>query len=152
MGGIYIQCGSFQGDDKSGSAIEGVLDELALLASPAQLELIARIRSCLDGGEEYAMIAAAEADALAPLLVRYRTRTEARIAPITNPFDQIEKDHRDDPNLNATDAKYGKPRLALLLCSGSRTGLQSFPRGGRTSRADLGLTRRQFACIPRAFH
>ena len=108
MGGIYIQCGSFQGNDKSGSAIEGVLDELALIASPAQLELIAKIRSCLDGGEQYAMIATDDADALAPLLGRYRTRIEARIAPITNPVDQMEKDHHDDPTQNATDAKYGK--------------------------------------------
>ncbi len=32
----------------------------------------------------------------------------AKIAPITDPFEQIERDYQANPGLDPTDAKYGK--------------------------------------------
>ncbi len=38
MGGGYIECGSFFGEDKSGSAIEGVFEAIAAMLSPEERE------------------------------------------------------------------------------------------------------------------
>lgn len=108
MGGIYIQCGSFEGEDKSGSAIEGVLQDIAHTARDSQRIAITRIADQLNAGADHALIEPDVARQLAPLIDRYCSKIAADIAPVTDPFVQIERDHEADPNLDPTEAKYGK--------------------------------------------
>lgn len=116
MGGIYIQCGSFEGEDKSCSAIDGVLEDLVLNADASQRDVIARIERSLNGGEEHLEIDAADAKSLLSLVTRYKSDILSRIAPTTDPFEQIQLDHRADPALDPTDAKYGKSTGWKLYC------------------------------------
>jgi len=44
MGGINIYCGLFRGEEKSGSAFEGVLAEMETVASAAEAAVIARLK------------------------------------------------------------------------------------------------------------
>jgi hypothetical protein len=108
MGGVYVSCGAFSGRDKSCSAISGVVDEIIPLADPAELRLLAPIIEWLEVGPDHVVIDACEAQGLLPLIVRYREIIETQIAPIRDPFEQMGKDHSDDPTLDVIDAKYGK--------------------------------------------
>ena len=69
MAGLNISCGTFYGDDKSGSAFEGVLDAL----SDAPAELVRSIKEGFDGGD-HVLISEKQAASLLPLLVEYRAR------------------------------------------------------------------------------
>lgn len=108
MGGIYISCGDFSGSDKSCSAIDGVIREMMPHATEEQQRALLSVNAGLDSGNEYTMIEAEQARILLPLVVRYREQIEALIAPIRDPFDQMQKDFDDTPSLNPTEAKYGK--------------------------------------------
>jgi hypothetical protein len=116
MGGVYIECGSFAGEDKSCSAIEGVLEDMALEADAPQRDAIARIEGSLNSGEEHVEIDATDAQSLLSLVSRYRSDLLRRIAPITDPFEQIERDLQANPDLDPTAAKYGKSIGWKLYC------------------------------------
>ncbi len=108
MGGVYVSCGAFSGEDKSCSAISGVVEEILPLASASERVLLAPIIEWLEVGPDHVVIEADTARGLLSLIVRYREIIEARIAPVRDPFEQMNKDHEDDPTLDVTEAKYGK--------------------------------------------
>jgi hypothetical protein len=117
MGGIYISCGSFRGEDKSASSIEAVLRELGVLEGALIKPLVDDIGRRFDGPADYAIIDTEEAERLLPFVRVYRAGMEERIAPLRDPWDQIAKDHSDDPGLDATDAKCGKSLGWRYYCS-----------------------------------
>lgn len=104
MGGIYIRCGSFEGRDKSGSALDGVLADLIPRANPRELESIARIQANLEVACDHIFIDSAEAGELLGLLHAYRESIEKAIAPVTDPYSLMEIDEKV---LDPTEAKYG---------------------------------------------
>lgn len=119
MGGVYIQCGSFMGRDKSGSAIEGLLDELSPLADALQQGALDRARAALDGEPDgdYGRISRSDAVTLGPLLENYVAQIYARHGPISDPFELMDRDFAEDPSLDQTAAKYGKSRGWRLYCA-----------------------------------
>lgn len=116
MGGIYVRCGSFEGEDKSCSPIQAVIEDLTEEASGPEREALSRIESLLNESSDDIVIDTNEAELLTSLVNRYRARIAARIAPISDPFEQIEKDYRDNPDLDPTEAKYGKSLGWKYLC------------------------------------
>src|SRR5262245_4031498 len=119
MGGVYIQCGSFMGEDKSGSAIEGLLDELLPSTDSVQRQALERVRAALDGEADgdYGRIAKSDAAILPQLLENYVAAIQQRHGPISDPFELIDRDFAEDPSLDATAAKYGKSRGWRLYCA-----------------------------------
>ena len=67
MSGLNIHCGSFQGDEKSGSAINGVLKALPKIPK----ELVQSIDSQFESAE-FALISVEQTVPLLPALVSYR--------------------------------------------------------------------------------
>lgn len=108
MGGVYIRCGSFEGSDKSCSPIQVVLQDLAAEANPSEQSALLRIESLLEGASDHIPIAPQVAALLLSLVSRHRTALAEKIAPITDPFEQIERDNQASPDRDPTDAKYGK--------------------------------------------
>jgi hypothetical protein len=119
MGGVYIRCGSFEGEDKSGSAIDGLLDELFPLADAGQRHALSSVRRALQGEADgdFGRIAKADAAALAPLLQTYVAGVHSRYGPLSDPFELVDRDFAEDPSLDPTDAKYGKSRGWRLYCA-----------------------------------
>lgn len=119
MGGIYIQCGSFFGNDKSGSAIEGLLDELLPLASAPQRAVLERVRAALDGEPDgdYGRVASADAATLISLLEAYIADIHGQYGQISDPFELIDRDFAENPLLDQTAAKYGESRGWRLYCA-----------------------------------
>ena len=74
MAGGEITCGSFQGQDKSGSAVEGVL--LAVL--PQNEPVVSAILSALDE-QDYVLIEEQVAKILLPVLRKYREQLVSEI-------------------------------------------------------------------------
>lgn len=70
MAGGNIHCGSFRSRDKSGSALEGVLRDLADSGSATAAELF----SVLADAPEYVEISVTQSGDLLPFLVPYRER------------------------------------------------------------------------------
>jgi hypothetical protein len=105
LGGINIYCGSFRGEDKSGSAFEGVLAEMDATASANEAEAVARIRSALKSASDHLLIGADDARLLQPLLRRCHLDLDGRLTVPGDPFDQIVRDDRQ--GANRTALKYG---------------------------------------------
>ncbi len=139
MGGVYIQCGSFLGNDKSGSAIEGLLDELLPLASAAQQVVLEQIRVALDGEPDgdYGRVASADAAALISLLEAYIADIQGRYGPIADPFELIDRDFAENPSLDQTAAKYRDSRGWRLYCA---TDLAEACKTARQESEDVILT------------
>lgn len=74
MSGGNINCGSFQGEDKSGSAFEGVLNDITHLNG----QLIEDIRAGLEEAE-YVLISEQQAELLVPMLRKYRDQLISKI-------------------------------------------------------------------------
>ena len=72
MGGVYIRCGSFEGNDKSCSSIQVVLQDLAGEANPSEQAALLRIESLLDGASDHILIAPEDAVSLLSLVNRHR--------------------------------------------------------------------------------
>lgn len=110
MGGGYIQCDDFVGDDKSGSAISVVLEEL-----PTQLpeserdafinELIAPLQRQLEETGEYFLIPPASSKRLLPLVDLLYEIYRQRFGS-AEVWDAIELDERS--GLDPIEAKWGK--------------------------------------------
>lgn len=110
MGGGYIQCDDFCGDDKSGSAMSGVLGEL-----PSQLpeserdtfvnELIAPLQRQLDETGEYFLIPPASSKRLLPVVDSLYDNYRQRFGD-ADVWDAIELD--DESGLDPIEAKWGK--------------------------------------------
>ena len=109
MGGINIYCGSFQGEDKSCSAFEGVLGAMGEMASEAERLVIARIKASLSQDEDadYLIIEPDDARQLIPLLRQYAASVNSRLAIPGDHFDQMARDERAFPR-RETDLKYGE--------------------------------------------
>ena len=107
MGGINIYCGSFEGEDKSGSAVEGVLDGVEQMASAPERATIGRIRAALQAGEDHALIEPADARLLLPTLRQYAVRLDAELSTPGDPLDQIRRDERQSP-ARTTELQYGE--------------------------------------------
>jgi hypothetical protein len=107
MGGINIYCGSFEGEDKSGSAVEGVLNGIAERASAPERTIIGRIRAALQGGEDHTLIEPEDARLLLPILRQYAARLDSQLATPGDPFDQMRRDERQLP-ARVTELQYGE--------------------------------------------
>jgi hypothetical protein len=105
MGGINIHCGSFSGEDKSGSAFEGVLAAMAALASGHEAKIIAQIQAAFDGAADHLLIPDYDARDLLPLVRKCRAELEAEIGPAVDAFEQIARDETET-TLSPTDLKY----------------------------------------------
>jgi hypothetical protein len=107
MGGINIYCGSFEGEDKSGSAVEGVLSGMDEMASGPQRSAIARVKSALLEGEDHALIEPGDARLLLPLLRQYGGHLDAQLALPGDPLDQMRRDERQSP-ARISELQYGE--------------------------------------------
>jgi hypothetical protein len=107
MSGINIFCGDFEGEDKSGSAVEGVLNGIARMASAPEQATISRLRSALQEGEDHALIEPADARQLLPLLRQYAAEIDAQLAAPGDPLDQMRRDERQAPD-RITQLQYGE--------------------------------------------
>ncbi len=75
MGGVNISCGSFQGEDKSATAIETVLEEAVGQSGSAEAkEVFAGIMQSMEQAEDHILIWPREARTLIPPLRAYRDR------------------------------------------------------------------------------
>ncbi len=97
MGGIYIDCGSFAGEDKSGSAILGVLESMQQMADPTVRAILAQLSERVQimlqtQASTVTEIHPNEASALLPDLRRYRAKLEQRLGPIRDPHTAIHND------------------------------------------------------------
>lgn len=110
MGGGYIHCGDFSGDDKSCSAITGVFEELPSVLPAASheafvAEVIEPLQSQLEINGEYFLISPAVAERLLPvvesLLGHYRTKYGNAAV-----WDVMELDEKS--GMDSIDAKSGK--------------------------------------------
>lgn len=110
MGGGYIRCGDFSGDDKSCSAISGVFEELpSVLPADARdgfvAEVIEPLQSQLETNGEYFLISPTIAKRPLPvvetLFGQYRTKyANAEV------WDVMELDEKS--GMDSIDAKWGK--------------------------------------------
>lgn len=107
MGGINVYCGSFEGDDKSCSAFEGVLGGMHEMASEPEQSVIARINAALDDADDHIVIEPSDARTLLPLLRRYAARVNSQLAIPGDFLDQMARDERASPG-REVDLKYGE--------------------------------------------
>ena len=110
MGGGYIQCDDFCGDDKSGSAMSGVLEELPSQLSESEREtfvneLIAPLQRQLDETGEYFLIPPASSKRLLPVVDSLYDNYRQRFGD-ADVWDAIELD--DESGLDPIEAKWGK--------------------------------------------
>ena len=117
MGGINIYCGLFRGEEKSGSAFEGVLAEMETVASAAEAAVIARLKLALNNASDHIIIQAADARLLQPLLRRCHESLDSKLVVPGHPFDQMARDEAQGGK--PTALKYGAARLARILRSQS---------------------------------
>ena len=107
MGGGYIKCGDFLGDDKSGSAIFGIFDAIALMLPPDRQKIWqTNFLDAIEGQEEEQgiLIAPQLVRLLAePLKIYYEQLREKLGNPA--PFDAPRLD--SERGLNPTEAKWG---------------------------------------------
>jgi hypothetical protein len=105
MGGINIYCGLFRGEEKSGSAFEGVLAEMETVASAAEAAVIARLKLALNNASDHIIIQAADARLLQPLLRRCHESLDSKLVVPGHPFDQMARDEAQGGK--PTALKYG---------------------------------------------
>lgn len=104
MSGGYISCGTFHGDDKSGSALQGVLEGLKALEDARYSEIVARLREELDQATGEVQIDVGTAAILAPAIRTYREAIEAELGGPRDPFEVAAEDAQ---KMNPIDAKWG---------------------------------------------
>ena len=123
MGGGYVSCGEFTGADKSCSAFQGVLDQVADLSSyrpDAALDaFVERVRSFLSGNgdpewSDYILIPHKLAIDLEPYLEECKRSLVADMKT-DDPFEAIERDEAES-GLDPIDAKWGKGKGWRLYC------------------------------------
>ncbi len=110
MGGGYISCGQFCGDDKSGSAISGVFEAIPeLIPEDARSEFISSVLDPLadsleENGDYFLIEPEIAALLLPPVDALYMQYGNELGNP--EPFDAPEID--EDRGLDTTEAKWGK--------------------------------------------
>lgn len=108
MGGINVYCGSFQGDDKSCSAFQGVLEGMGEIGSGPERTIIARIEAdLLDKDRDHLLVEPGDARLLLPLLRRYAAFVQSKLVIPGDFLDQMARDERASPE-RAVDLKYGE--------------------------------------------
>lgn len=114
MGGHYISCGKFRGEDKSGSAFQGVLKSLA----DAPADLIANIISEFDE-EGYVEIKAKDAKVLLPLLRKYRRELVKKIGhdDWMKALQAEERTLKRDKNKKRVQGMFGESPAWQLYCT-----------------------------------
>lgn len=110
MGGGYIQCDDFSGDDKSGSAISGVLEELPSQVPESERntfinELILPLQTQLYETGEYFQIPPAASMRLLPVVESLFDKYRLQYGD-ADVWDVIEMD--DESGLDPIKAKWGK--------------------------------------------
>src|SRR5687767_12921583 len=109
MGGGYISCGEFMGDDKSGSAFEGVLRGIPIVLTAEEgtafSEQVAAplLQALHEGGEQFEISPEMVSHLLQPL-TRYHAHLDETLGH-PHPYDAPELDR--ERGLDMTDAKYG---------------------------------------------
>lgn len=109
MAGLNISCGTFSGEDKSGSALEGVLDALP----HAPRDLVQRIKSGFDKSD-HVLISEEQAAVLLPLLMEYRKRL---VKDIGHEDWVAETNAEETAGLDSVAAKWGAGRGWRLYCT-----------------------------------
>ena len=107
MAGGNITCGTFQTGDKSGSALEAVLDAL-----PSQVrELVDTVKQQLDT-ENFVVIEVDQAKNLLPFLQAYQTQLVAQIGH----DDWVRAMQEEESSLDPVAAKWGAGKGWRLYC------------------------------------
>ena len=109
MSGGVIICQGFTGNDKSGSAYEGVLDALSVAGSNVVLEL----KAALDEAPEYILISSEQAAQMRPLLVSYHRQLVTEIGH--NDW-MREVEAEEEAGMDSNEAKCGTSRGWRLYC------------------------------------
>jgi len=108
MGGGYISCGDFLGEDKSGSAISGVFEALEPLLSAEASDVMERLNADVeqrfDEGEQEFRIPPPLAALLVEPLERYQQELGARLGH-PDPAEAPDLDRAS--GLDPIDAKWG---------------------------------------------
>lgn len=123
MGGINIYCGSFEGEDKSGSAFEAVMSGMSEDASAAERSILNRVTAAMAEGEDHMLIAPEDTRALLPLLRRYAAQISSQLARPDDPLDQMARDEQASPG-RTTELQYGESLGWRAYCA--RDLLQAF--------------------------
>ena len=110
MSGGYIECGSFMGGDKSGSAISGVLDALPACVVPLErstfsAEVADPIKESLSNSSELIQIQSSSAKRLISPLEIFVARVGQELG-FPEPWEALEKDLHS--GLDPIEAKWGK--------------------------------------------
>lgn len=119
MGGGYIQCGDFLGNDKSGSAISGLIDALPKFA-PAEdrrsfvKSVIAPLRESLANTHEYILIEPTIAARLIIALEIFNSHVGQELG-FPEPSEAPDKDR--EAGLDPTEAKWGKGKGWQYYCA-----------------------------------
>lgn len=122
MAGGYITCGDFEGDDKSGSALLGVIADLQALlrweSEPELNALLSKMHSFVSGeGEQPAEwdegieLSAIEIKSLAPYLKKCRELLISQVGP-----DDSDLNKAMDEESKTSDAKWGGGAGWRLYC------------------------------------
>jgi hypothetical protein len=114
MGGIYIDCGSFAGEDKSAKAILFVLAGMRGIADPDALPILTRLIADVTqmlhtsgaSTTTETEIASGDAAVLLPYAHRYRDQLEQSLGPIRDPYIAIANDRRDGIFLEGRGRQY----------------------------------------------
>lgn len=119
MAGGYIQSGAFMGNDKSGSAISGVLDALAEFTPVAGRSIfvetvISPLREALNGCQAHILIEASLAERLIPALEAFNARIGEELG-YPKPWEAPQKDN--EAGLDPIEAKWCKGKGWQYYCS-----------------------------------
>ena len=119
MGGGYIHCGGFLGNDKSGSAISGLVAALPQYVSTAvrtdfENSIIDPLRAALDDCQDHILIDPSTAERLIPGLQGFIDRV-GRDLGFPEPWDAPGKDK--EAGLDQTEAKWGKGKGWQYYCA-----------------------------------
>lgn len=125
MGGGYISCGDFEGDDKSASALMGVVEDLQGLlrweSESALLDLLAGMHAFVSGEavppddwEEAIEIEADQMTALLPYLEKYRNQLVEKAG--TSDLDAAMEADQASTGLDPSELKWGKGTGWRLYC------------------------------------
>lgn len=119
MDGGYISCGKFQGEDKSGSAIGGVLRSVPTLLSEEEAttfnqKVATGLLQALDEGREWFEISPEMVSHLAGPLTRYMAHLNNMLG---NPHPWEAPDLDEKRGIDPIEAKYGAGPGWQLYCT-----------------------------------
>ena len=107
MGGINICCGGFEGEDKSGSAFEGVLTGIEETAGAPERAIIGQLRAALQEVEDHLLIEPEDARRLLRILRQYSAGLDTQLTTPGDPLDQMRRDERASPD-RISELQYGE--------------------------------------------